>query len=275
MKEYDLSGHGNFFWKTHAHTYRHTSLSVVLSKNINKTVTSIFLKTDVCYCFRQWDMNILKISYCFVMPVTTIFYSRCAKLLLHWLKNQRFLLHWGMRIQNLHYWETIFTVCCSENLILDFCGMTNFSSCLFQYPIATDLCQCEWSFVCLHVCANQACVKESNNPLAHTLHMEGFLFLYSLLSHCFTSSLFKTGATVASMHLGCNMTKIVHNRCSYSYKTIQSWQRGSSQAHESGLWIENSIRLSKMKSSGTKNKIPRTYTQYSKFKAHLYLPSSG
>lgn len=89
--------------------------------------------------------------------------------------------------------------------------------------------------VCMSVQV-KACVKGSNNPSAHTLQTKGFLFLYSLLSHYFTSSFFKIGATVASTHLGCNMTNNC-NKCSYSYKAIHSWQRGSSQADE----IENSI----------------------------------
>lgn len=43
----------------------------------------------------------------------------------------------------------------------------------------------------------------------------------------------------------------------FFYKTIHSWQKGSSQAREGGLWIENSI-------ISVKNEIIRDKKQNSK-----------
>lgn len=73
--------------------------------------------------------------------------------------------------------------------MLFFVMLLIFASAFFSIPLPVA-----YDPVSDHLCVSMSvqvkvCVKGSNNPLAHTLHTEGFLFLYSLLSHCFTSSL--------------------------------------------------------------------------------------
>lgn len=134
-------------------------------------------------------MNIFKISHCFITPITTVFHLRYSKLLSHQFKNEHFLLLWGMKTHNLCYCKTVFVICFSENLMLFFVILLIFVGIFFSIPlpVAYDTMS-DHLCVCMSVQVKVR-VKARNNPLEHTLHTEGFLFLYSLLSHYFTSSL--------------------------------------------------------------------------------------
>lgn len=143
-------------------------------------------------------MNIFQISYCFVSPITTVFYLTCSKLLLHWFKKRTFPFTLGHEDSQFMLLQNSFTVCCSANLMLFFVMSLIFVGVFFSIPlllaydtVSDHLCVCMFVQV-------KVCVKGSNNFLAHTLHTEGFLFLYNLLSHYFKSPLFTIGTTVAS-----------------------------------------------------------------------------
>lgn len=85
------------------------------------------------------------------------------------------------------------TLCCFFVMLLIFVSVFFSIPLLIAYDTTSDhLC------VCMSV-QDKVCLKRSNNPLAQTLHTEGFLYLYSLSSRYFKSPLFKMGTTVASI----------------------------------------------------------------------------